>query len=207
MRTTRWMLAAVLGVLAAGRAEAGQITFDGLAGQSNGSAFTTYTEGGFTVAATDDHWNVTTVYGNPSPDIYSTTAPATVEVTQVAPGPFTFSQVDLSSDSSAPADNSFYSVVGYLGSLRVFGFEGSVPGGLGNTFQTITNTDPGAAIDRLAISYTRFTGIFGGLVIDNIVVTPAAVATPEPGTLAQAGAGALALGLSYGWRRGRRKAG
>ena len=68
----------------------------------------------------------------------------------------------------------------------------NVFGGPGNTFITVSASQPGTLIDRLVISAGAGNGS-PQVNIDNIVVQAAAV--PEPASLALLGSGLLGLGL------------
>ena len=86
-------------VLAATPAAATTINFDTLAG-SNGTPFTSYSQGGYTVAATSGDVSVATNYGNPAPNLffdfdYDPTGSGTISVS--APGVFNFVSADVSS--------------------------------------------------------------------------------------------------------------
>ena len=105
------------------------IAFDGLS--NNGSAFTGYSQGGFTVSPTAGHWRALTTYGNPLPSIIFNRSAAqptiTAAVTITASGSeFRFQSVDLySSITTIP-----YVFTGRLKSNQVF----SVSAEEGNTF-------------------------------------------------------------------------
>src|ERR1700730_2217453 len=105
-----------------GTASGGVITFDNLTG-NNQDAFTSYSEGGFTVNATEGQWFKGFVYGNPVPDIFAGplfgTTPDTIEVT--GGGLFTFGGLDLSSNGGL----SNYTFAGYLAGNLVLNQSGT----------------------------------------------------------------------------------
>jgi hypothetical protein len=178
----------------AGGASATTITFGGLAGP-NGSLFTTYTEGGFTVTPTVGEWFQGQNFGNPIPSIvaggvFGGPAVDSISVTGSA-GTFTFSSLDF---APSPVGNVAFTFTGTLGGLPVF----SIPGTLTppQVFATHLSGVSADVIDDLVVGVTLADTSNGASVnIDNIVV--AAVATPEPMTLGLLATGLALLGLAH----------
>jgi hypothetical protein len=128
------------------------LSFDGLSG--NGSAFKTYTQGGFTVSGTVGDWVVSTTYGRPAPFIqfFTPFGPTTsAEISVTAGGePFTFSSVDLySSVTQIP-----YEISGFLNGSLMFRLTATQGNTFGN-FATVTNRTPDARIDTLFVRLTN----------------------------------------------------
>jgi hypothetical protein len=173
-------IAILTAMLTAHFASAATIDFNTLGG-SNGDAFTTYSENGFTVSVSSGTWNVGTLYGNPVPSIFNPAGTGSVTVvSNTGTGSFTFTGVDL---STAGALSEGYTLTGTLGGNTVFSTSGSFLLG----FSTYGSGFSADTINSLKIQFS------GGhdSNIDNIVVNPAA-ATPEPNSLALLGTG---LGL------------
>ena len=129
------------------------IAFDGLS--HNGSAFTAYSQGGFTVSPASGRWIALTTYGNPLPSIIFNRSAAqptiTAAVTITAGGSgFRFQSVDLySSITTIP-----YVFTGRLNSNQVF----SVSAEEGNTFGsfvTVANPNATDTIDTLVITLSN----------------------------------------------------
>jgi hypothetical protein len=129
------------------------ITFDGLS--KNGSAFTRYTQDGFTVTPVSGRWVALTTYGKPLPSIIFTrtasqpTISAAVMITAGGAG-FRFSSVDLySSITTIP-----WVFTGRLNAAEVF----SAGGEEGNTFGdfvTVANPNASDTIDALVITLSN----------------------------------------------------
>jgi hypothetical protein len=168
-------------------AHATTVDFNTLGGGTS-STFTTYTEGGFTVASTSGTWQVAKLFGNPVPDV-SSSGSAALAVTYTG-GNFTFSDVDLANASSFRQDVTNYSIEGYLGNVLEFTQLGQVFGGEGNTFVTIASTNSTQAIDLLVISESAENASN----LDNIVLFASAV--PEPSTWAMMILGFAGIGFT-----------
>jgi hypothetical protein len=159
------------------------ITFDGVTGAFPGVP---YTEVGFTVTATQGTWVVGNLYGNPVPSIFvgpigpPTLSIATIEVTG---GTFAFTGLDVSSNNGP----STYSFTGFLGLAQVYSLAGAAPAEPRDdaVFINLTALASGttAVMDRLVITITPSEGVTS-VNIDNIAVTPATVAVPEPAAVA-----------------------
>ena len=190
MKTTALFLAALAAVSAAGvRAEV--ITFDGLTG-GNGSAFTTYTEAGFTVTPTTGSWYQGTSFGDPTPSLVSGGVfggPADNSITITNGGQFTFTSIDFAGSTTSDAD---YTFTGTLGGSNVFTVTGVEPPP--QVFSTILSGVSGDIIDTLVIETDLVSNDANQSVnLDNIVVNSSA--TPEPGTMGLIAAGLTLLGF------------
>ncbi len=168
------------------------IDFDTLSGV-NASSFTTYTEGGYTVALSLGNFMVGTNFGNPVPDIYSSAG--TVTLTKNDAGDFNFLGVDLANARSTPEQ---YTISGFLGSTLIFQDSGSVTGtGVFNAYDT------GFSADQLSSLTIALSGD-GQANIDNIGVNPGATSpAPEPGTLLLVASGLAAAAGSVRRRLAR----
>ena len=147
------------------------ITFDTVG--ANGTAFTSYTESPFLVAASFADWVVSRTFGNPAPFIQfvrvTTTETLFGDIAVTAGGlPFRFEAVDLYS-SVTPIP---YEFVGMLGGTIVFTSRATVPNTFGR-FATISNPDAATLIDTLIIRlYNPATACCGNPVgLDNLVVS------------------------------------
>lgn len=138
------MLGLLTAVVPSNPAQADIITFNNLPG-NNADAFTTFTEGAFTVSELSGDVSVATFFGNPEPNIFGVGA-FSVQVTRTGNTNFTFSSVDL---ASAGASTSLYTINGFLGANQVLSQSGSV-----GAFSTIGSTGPATVLDRLVIAYT-----------------------------------------------------
>jgi hypothetical protein len=162
-------------------ASAATITFSGLL---TPSAFTTYTEAGFTVSATSGSWEAITSFGNPAPFIEflreadEPEISAQIEIT-AGGAPFTFASADIySSITEIP-----FVFAGFLNLNPVFTVTGTVPHTFGN-FETV-NAASVQFSDTLLITLSNpATECCPNPVgIDNIVVNTEAAPIPEPATL------------------------
>lgn len=161
-------------------ANAAVVDFDTLSGV-NGSAFTSYTENGFTVSTTGG-WNVDKNFGDPLPSIFDPAgADSVTVVSNTGAGLFTFSSTDLSTAANGWIDN--YTITGTLGGSTVF----STTGNFGAGFATYGTGFSADIIDSLTIGFSG--GQDGN--IDNIVVNSVAAATPEPASLELLGTGLI----------------
>jgi hypothetical protein len=146
------------------------IAFSGLAGNA-GSAFTTYTEAGFTVAATAGGWTVSG-YGNPGPSvIFSAAAGTTVTGgMQVTAGgaTFSFTSIDLYS-STTPIP---YMIMGLRNAAPMFTMTATLPNTFGN-FVTVVNPQAAAVIDTLVVNLTNTSAACcsNPMGVDNIAVS------------------------------------
>ena len=129
------------------------VTFAGLS--ADGAPFTTYTESGVAVTATEGSWLQNTSFGNPPPFIWFTLpagAPALTASVRVTAGgqPFMFVSVDVYS-SITPIP---YTFTGLKGGATVFTVTATEPNTFGN-FATVASGHAGDAIDALDISLTN----------------------------------------------------
>jgi hypothetical protein len=126
------------------------VSFDGLRTNTNGSAFGTYTEAGFTVSPTVGDWIVITTYGRPAPfvEFFTPFGPNTSsEISVTANGrAFTFRSVDLYS-SVTPTP---YEISGFLNGTLVFRLAATQGNTFGN-FATVPNPSSDARIDTLFV--------------------------------------------------------
>lgn len=187
--------------IAAHPAAATTIDFNTLSG-SNGTPFTSYTEGGYTVAATSGTVSVGTAYGNPAPNLvfdfdYDPTGSSAVSVS--GPGTFSFVSADLSSGSSFAGDLSTYVIAGYRNNQLVFTQSGTAPGSPTSAFVTVSATQLGNSIDRLDITEGGG-GSSLSANLDNIVIQ-AAAAVPEPASVALLGAALIGACVAARRRR------
>jgi hypothetical protein len=141
------------------------VGFNNLTG-ANGDAFSTYTEGEFTISSDAGSWFKAFVYGSPIPDILL--GPAQHPLTGVlriidSSDRFNFTGFDFSSNNG----DSNFEVEGFLGLTKIFDETGSLTT---PNFQTYSSLSPTAEIDSLLIHI--FPGAFTTTVnIDNIRVT------------------------------------
>jgi hypothetical protein len=129
------------------------ITFTGLS--DDGLPFTTYTESGVIVTATEGTWLENTSFGNPAPFIWFSLpagAPATTASVRVTAGgqPFMFVSVDVYS-SITPIP---YTFTGLKSGATVFTVAATEPNTFGN-FATVASGHAGDVIDALVISLTN----------------------------------------------------
>lgn len=180
-------LLSVIGITSA--AYATTINFTGLTG-STGDAFSSFTEGGFTVSKTSGTVDISTSspgIGDPLPSIYGNGVGAAdggiVSVTAAGNANFTFTSLDMANALLTSGDS--YTITGLLGSTTVFTFTGTVSGF--DTFNTYGTGKSNLVINDLTISVSGNNDTN----IDNIVVNTAAAAAPEPSSLALLGTGVL----------------
>jgi len=179
--SVRWLaVAAFLMTLTVSVGRADVVTFSGLAG-ANGSGFTTYTEGTFTVTPTLGSWFQGQIYGNPTPSIFDGPAfspgNATIMVTDSA-GLFTFGAVDYSSNNGA----STFDIMGFLGGVLQFDQSGGLVASLPPFFGFTTLASGFSnSIDTLFIKVLPGAGVTS-INLDNINVTTVPQNVPEPAT-------------------------
>jgi hypothetical protein len=165
-------------------ASAAIINFDTLAGPE-ATPFTTYTQNGFTVTATQGDWAVAETLGNPTPAIFGTSLLGAIQITTT--GNFTFSSVDLA-DGTRLAAGPFvtYSITGFLSGNSVLNLSGTTPGP--GVFTTVTSPNTTQILDRLLVTLNQAPTPFDSYNVDNIVVNAATIPTvpssvPEPSSL------------------------
>ena len=201
------LLVALLVMLWATESMAYTIGFDHLTG-SNLSAFTSYTENGYTVAATRGQWLEAHVFGSPIPAIVAGPIynPGESQITVTEGGAqFTFQGLDLTSNV---AGGTSYTIAGFLGGVEVLST--SVVISSINTFETFNTSlsDSLKLVDRLTITGTpgSRTTSFN---IDNIRAGEALCVGPDPNGCRPVPEPAAILLLGVGlagieiWRRRR----
>lgn len=192
MKTLGYAVALAVAAVS-GTAGAATITFDDLAG-SNGDAFSSYSEDGFTFTKTSGDAFVAAVYGNPTPDIFFGpnygSAAASFDLTSSS-GDFVFGGFDLAASNGVAN----YVIAGFLNGASVFAFAGSYEGG----FSTIGSTSTGL-VDKVSFLVTA-SGTSAN--IDNIVASVAAVPEPATWTMMLIGFGAVGAAMRSQRRRVR----
>jgi len=163
------------------------LTFGPLSG-SNGASYLGHTEQGFDIAATGGSWFEAHAFGNPTPSIFAgpigSVGVSEITVTRSTPGAFSFSSVDLSTNTAGPSS---YTFIGSLGGTTQYTTLGAIANI--NTFTTTASVLPSLYIDMLTIRLNPGSGTTS-LNVDNIVVA----AVPEPGTILLLGSGLVGLG-------------
>ena len=185
MRLYSFVAAAAL-LSASLAAHANTIDFNTLPG-NNGDSFASYTEAGFLVQNSAGQYLVGKIYGNPVPSLFSgydeTGASASITITAVGGGAFSFLSADLASDGG----NSTYAFSGSFNGVPIFPLQtGTVVDG---GFRTFNSTSPSVQLTSLTITENG-----RDYNVDNIVVNPSATAvTPEPSSIALLGTGLLGV--------------
>ena len=173
-------------------AHATNINFNNLSG-ANGSAFTSYTQGGFSVQNSAGQFLVATDFGDPVPSLFSggqdssfaplATRMASITITLTNGGAFNFDSVDLANQSG----NGTFSFSGSFDGTSVFTQSGSIP--TIPFFDTFDSTSP--TLDLTSLTIMEKGGDFN---LDNILVTRATAAvTPEPSSFLLLGTGLMGV--------------
>ena len=188
-------------------ASATTIDFNTLTGTYE-SAFTSYTENGFTIATRSGNFyvdpaGVNPSFGNPAPDIFaadnlSPTQAESLTVTKVGGGAFTLTSFDLEASNANPN----YAIIGSIGTSQVYDVTGSgfmLPATPAN-LQTYNPGVNALAVTSVVVSFSDV-GLdslnLAGIDLDNFVLNGATavspVVTPEPGSLVFVGTGIMSL--------------
>jgi hypothetical protein len=194
MRTImKLALAGTASLAVAAPANAAVLLFNGLT--TNGAAFTTLNEAGFTISTLLGSVTQNLTGGNAAPSLQFSNFGGTIEITLTGGGTFSASSVDLLGGS--------FITQAYLGGNAIGG------NGAGFTFGDSTGTFasyalPTVVMDRLTINLNQGgnTNFAGGL--DNLTLTPTVTvpSVPEPAAWALMLAGFGAIGVSM--RQGKR---
>ncbi len=181
-----FLSAAFVFLLAPLACRADVVTFNGLTG-INGTNFTTYDSGNYTVTQSTGQFYVATAFGNPTPDIFggSSFGPSasSVVITRDGGGSFDFLGVDLANAISAGT----YTFTGLSGVSTIFTQSGSLAVNP-FVFNTVLSSYSSSAITSLRIALTG-----GDYNIDNIQLNGVAATTPEPSSLVLLGTGVLGV--------------
>jgi hypothetical protein len=136
---------------------------------ANGAAVSTYTESGFTIAASTPNWTVSTGYGHPAPFMQfvaeaSTTATGRMELS-AGGSPFSFVSVELySSTTRIP-----YTITGVRNGTTVFTLSDELPNTFGN-FRSVVNPQSATPVDKVLITLTNNAAVRNPMGLDTIVV-------------------------------------
>ncbi len=194
--------AAVLLASISSLSQAQTITFNGL-GEANGSAFSTYSEGGFTVDLFAGAICVAQNFGNPTPDLFggvacNSTSSSTLRIRRDGGGTFNFLNTDLASNNGS--SNFIFS--GFVGASNIFTQSAPFAFGTG-VFGNVSSSSQTANIDelRIALAPDANTTSYN---IDNIALNASTTTSaPEPASIALFGTGLAAL-VGMGTLRRRR---
>jgi hypothetical protein len=176
--------------LAVVAAHANTITFSNLTGP-DGAAFTTYSEGGFTVSQVSGLIEEDLVNGNPAPSLALPTGTSEIQVTEGG-SLFDFESFDMATDFGT------YTITGMERGSQVF----TQSGGVGDFFawETVANNNAGQAIDTVTITFVSAGDPPNNL--DNIIVFNPVTPEPDARWLFLVGAAGF-----WGARRKRRQVG
>jgi PEP-CTERM motif len=185
-------LLAFVATLVGGVAHGYTVGFKPIAG-AQGSPFSNYAEGGFSVNNIAGTWKVGQNSGNPLPSIFGEPpALATVRVTNSVTGLFTFSSAQLAGNNSTTAT---FTIEGFRNNVSQYSIPGTL--NLAGLYFTINSPNPATILDRLDIAVSGNSATTFN--VDNISVNQ----VPEPAALALIAMGAL---FGFSIRRSRRAA-
>lgn len=181
-------VAVILSCGAIASAPAATITFDTVSGPS-GALFSNHSEAGFSVSSSNGQVFVNLGFGNPAPSLFGGPlfGPDTfaVTLTRIGGGTFTFDGYDVASNGGSTT----LVVLGRLAGTTVLS---TVATQAATNLQFVTRGNSAATlVDTLVLS---FTANGSSTNFDNIRVTAAAVAVPEPATVALLLTGIAGLG-------------
>jgi MYXO-CTERM domain-containing protein len=183
-------------VITAPAAHADVIGFDDLVG-SNGAAFTSYTEDGYTVSKSNGSSGcIASVFGNTVPSVFGGRACDNKQNGHYSitnPIAFVFESIDLAANNGALT----YFFTGLMGGVTLWSFHSELPSDTG-VFHTVLSGSS-VPIDTLELKLHSNQG--SSFNFDNIVVSAAPSNVPEPASLALA---LVALGAAGLARRRRR---
>jgi len=180
-------LAASLACLASA-ASATIIDFGDLAG-GNGTALGTYNEDGFSVTDASDTWRQGTVFGKPTPSVF-TAGPGNnvIVITVFGGGLFAFSSADVGCGTAGTDCGVRY--VGTRGATKIFDTTTSVLAGSGDgVFRTVTSPS-GEAIDSLSLVQFANDSNFDNISLRSVDL--AVIPLPATGLLVVGGLAGLA---------------
>ncbi len=190
-KSLKLALSAIASIAVAAPANAAVVLFNGLT--TNGAAFTSLTEAGFTITNLLGSVSQNLTGGNAAPSLQFTNFGGTIEITLTGGGTFSATSVDLIGGS--------YITQAYLGGTAIAG------NGTGVTFGDSTGSFasyalPTAVMDRLTININQGgnTTFSGGLDNINLSASATVPSVPEPAVWALMVAGFGAVGMSM--RRG-----
>ena len=180
------MFAALLAMPAGASAQT--ISFGALPG-SNGSAFSSYTESGFTVDLIAGSICVAKLLGNSVPALFggivcNQTTNSSLRIKRTAGGVFRF----LSTDLATNIGSSSYTFAGYLAAASLYSTSSNFSL-VSATFANFASPNSATDIDELRISLNTIDA--SSYNIDNIALSTSTV--PEPSTVALMGAGLMGL--------------